>query len=61
MPKKKRRRKRKEGRLNLLIDPELKNWVKEHAACAETSVSALVTTFFVKLREKEEGVGIEQI
>jgi hypothetical protein len=41
------------GRLNLIIDPKLKRWVKEYAARKHKNVTAIVTDHFVELRERE--------
>ena len=67
----KKRKKRRNGeeedneggkaRLNLLIDAKLKRWAHVYAKNKCTSVTQLVTGFFVELREREKGVNIKQI
>ncbi len=51
----------KGGRLNLIIDPKLKQWVKEYAAQKHKNVTALVTDFFVELQEREGDPDAESI
>jgi hypothetical protein len=59
-----RRRKGKDeqkGRLNLLIDPTLKNWVHGFADKKGTSVSAIVVMHFMELRDEDNRPKIKQI
>lgn len=49
------------ARLNLLIDPELKEWAHEYAARYHTSLSALITHHLVHLREREAKPDVQQI
>jgi hypothetical protein len=49
------------ARLNLLIDPELKEWVHDYARRMNTTVTSIVIAYFVSLREKEKDIGVEQI
>jgi hypothetical protein len=56
----------KTARLNLLIRPDLKDWIHKYADKYDKSVSAIVTEHFVFLRERERrerkmGADIEQI
>lgn len=51
----------KSGRLNLMIDPRLKEWAHEYARTRSTSLSALITKHLFDLREIERGDGVEQI
>jgi hypothetical protein len=52
---------RKDGRLNLLIDPELKNWAKEYAYNNDTTVTTIITEHLKALREKENDLCVQQI
>ena len=59
-------RAKKTERLNLLIRADLKKWVHKYADRMDTSISALVTEYFISLRdrdrrEKIHGVEVEQI
>lgn len=49
------------ARLNLLIDPELKEWAHGYAARYHTSLSALITHHLVVLREREAKPDVQQI
>lgn len=49
------------ARLNLLIDSSLKRWAHRYAKKKCTSITQLVTGYFVDLREREKDVDIEQI
>jgi len=56
----------KTARLNLLIRPDLKDWVHKYAEKYDKSVSSIVTEHFVSLRERERrekkvGADVEQI
>lgn len=56
----------KTARLNLLIRPDLKEWIHKYAEKYDKSVSAIVTEHFVYLRERERrerrmGADVEQI
>lgn len=55
------RRSPKTARLDLLIDPRLKLWVKKYAADKHTSITEIVTRHFVSLRDAERGADVEQI
>lgn len=57
----KRRVRVKSGRLNLMIDPDLKEWAHEYARRRSTSLSAVITRHLFDLKELEMGDGIEQI
>lgn len=65
MPAKKKKKKSSNGtktaRLNLLIRPTLKKWIHEYARRKNQSVSAIITEYFVILRERERGSDVEQI
>jgi hypothetical protein len=41
------------ARLNLKIDPELKDWAKEYARRHGTDVTKLITEYFLYLRRQE--------
>jgi uncharacterized protein (DUF1778 family) len=58
---KKRPPQTKDGRLNLRIDPDLKEWIHEYARRHQTTVTSLTTDFFVHLRETEHVVTVRQI
>jgi hypothetical protein len=63
---KKSTRTRKTERLNLLIRADLKKWVHCFADKMDKSVSAIVTEYFIELRDRERremlhGVEVEQI
>lgn len=62
-PQKKTKRVRPpdKARLNLLIDPELKDWAHGYAARYHTSLSALITHHLIVLREKEAKPDVQQI
>lgn len=51
----------KSGRLNLMIDPNLKEWAHMYAQSRSTSLSAIITKHLFDLRERERGDGVEQI
>ena len=62
MAKRKRKTvKLKSGRLNLMIDPRLKEWAHEYARSRSTSLSAIITKHLFDLKESERGDGVEQI
>jgi hypothetical protein len=50
-----------DARLNVVIDPELKEWVREYAVRKHTSITALIVGHFIELREIDEGGNVEQI
>jgi hypothetical protein len=52
---------KKSSRLNLLIHPELREWVHQYAGRKHTSVSAIITEHLVLLREQEHVLNVEQI
>jgi hypothetical protein len=56
-----RNRPAKDARLNILISPELKAWMHEYAIEQHTTVTALITRYFLSLRESDEGGHVEQI
>ncbi len=61
-PKKvKRAKPQDKARLNLLIDPELKEWAHGYATRYHTSLSAIITHHLVTLREKEAKPDVQQI
>jgi predicted HicB family RNase H-like nuclease len=49
------------ARLNLLIDPELKEWAHAYAKRNHTSLSALITHHLVTLKWKEAKPDVQQI
>ena len=49
------------ARLNLLIDPELKEWAHDYANRYHTSLSAIITHHLIVLREKETKPDVQQI
>jgi hypothetical protein len=49
------------GRLNLLIEPELKDWIHKYADKNGISVSAMVVNFFKELRDENDPPKIRQI
>jgi hypothetical protein len=51
----------KQGRLNVIIDPGLKEWAHEFAERHHTNVTALITGYLVRLREAERDINVEQI
>lgn len=54
---------KKTARLNLMIDPRLKDWAHGYANRKSTSISALITNHLsdLKERDKERGDGVKQI
>jgi len=50
-----------DARLNVVIDPELKKWVRDYAVRKHTSITALIVNHFVGLKESDEGGNVEQI
>ena len=59
--KKKVTRTRKEGRLNLLIDPSLKEWAHGYANRNSTSISFLVVQQLLRLKEEDSKPNVRQI
>lgn len=59
--KTKKARKAKPGRLNVIIDPSLKEWAHEYADRNHTTVTALLTGYLVRLRAAEREINVEQI
>jgi hypothetical protein len=57
----KRARSLDKARLNLLIDPELKEWAHGYASRYHTSLSAIITHHFVTLKEREAKPDVQQI
>jgi len=51
----------KPGRLNIILDPSLKDWAKRYADRNYTTVTAIVTNHLLKLREAEREINVEQI
>ena len=51
----------RKGRLNFVLDQELKEWAHEYAHRNHTNLTALFTSYLVKLREKENVPNVEQI
>jgi hypothetical protein len=51
----------KSARLNLMIDPRLKEWAHKYARRRSTSISAIITGHLSDLRERERGDGVSQI
>ena len=51
----------KPGRLNVILDPELKKWAHGYADRNHTNVTALITNYLVRLREAEREINVEQI
>ena len=49
------------ARLNLKIEAELKEWIKNYADRHGTDVTKLVVGYFLFLRRKEEDEWVEQI
>lgn len=49
------------ARLNLLIDPRLKEWAHGYASRCHTSLSAIITYHLVTLREREAKPDVQQI
>lgn len=49
------------ARLNIILDKDLKDWAHEYARRQHTTVTSLITDHFVELREREGGIGVEQI
>jgi hypothetical protein len=48
-------------RLNLLINGDLKRWAHQYAKRKCTSITAIVTSHLVELREREKGIDVEQV
>lgn len=51
----------KSSRLNLLIQPELKQWAHAYAKKRGKTVSGIIMEHFVELREQERGADVQQI
>lgn len=51
----------RKGRLNFVLDEELKEWAHNYARRNHTSLTALITSYLVRLREKENVPNVEQI
>ena len=51
----------KEARLNILLDPDLKDWIRHYANMKHTSITAIVVRHFVNLQEQEEAGDVKQI
>lgn len=49
------------GRVNLVIDPELKEWAQKYAKEHYTTVTAVITRCLVDIRQKEKALNVEQI
>lgn len=49
------------GRLDIVIDPELKEWAKGFARRKHTSLTAIIIRHLVELQEGEHGINVEQI
>ena len=43
----------KPGRLNLVIDPELKEWAHAYASRKHTTLTAIITDHLISIRDKE--------
>lgn len=52
---------KKSARLNLLIHPELREWARSYAKKKHTSISGIITDHFVRLKEEEHNLNVEQI
>lgn len=50
-----------DARLNVVIDPKLKTWVKDYANRKHTTITAIIVDHFVELREIDEAGDVEQI
>jgi len=49
------------ARLNLLIPGDLKVWARDYADRHCTTITNIIVSHFVDLREREKGVDVEQI
>lgn len=49
------------GRLNIILDPELKDWAHGFAERNHTTLTALLTGYLVRLRDSERTINVEQI
>ena len=66
MPTKKKKKVKVEhicpaGRLDLVIDPDLKNWAKSYARRRHTSLTAIIIQHLVDLQDRDRGCNVEQI
>jgi len=50
-----------DARLNVVIDPELKAWIRDYAVRKHTSITAIIVNHFIELREIDEEGDVEQI
>lgn len=50
-----------DGRLNLVIDSELKEWALRFASSRRTSLSGLVSFILLDLKRREDAPSAEQI
>lgn len=55
------RQKIKTQRLNLLIDPLLKDWIQDFARRHHTTVTQIVIAHLVRLKASEMDIDVEQI
>lgn len=55
------KRQKKTGRLNLVIDPVLKEWAHKHARRNHTTVTAIIISFLLELKRLESSSDVEQI
>lgn len=61
MPKRKRKKQERLARLDLMVDPGLKGWIKSYAEKNCVTVTALVTTYFLNLKAQESVPDVESI
>lgn len=53
--------KKKEARLNILIDKSLKDWAHDYAERNFTTLTAVIVRHLVNLKEREKKIDVEQI
>lgn len=58
---KKQRKARRRGRLNFVIDQELKEWAHGYAERHHTSLTYLIISYLARLKNSERTLDVEQI
>jgi hypothetical protein len=56
-----RRPARRPGRLNIILDEDLKQWAHDYADAHHTTLTSLITAYLVHLKIKENVIDVEQI
>jgi hypothetical protein len=59
--KKQQRKARRRGRLNFVIDQDLKEWAHGYAERHHTNLTYLIISYLAKLKNSEKVIDVEQI